>query len=71
VEMGSRDGFGGPRPVIIISRGHEPEKEKFRLHIDVNATDRDQDAELQRLLKLGARPAEIGQTAGSRSSGMS
>jgi Glyoxalase-like domain len=25
-------------------------------------TDRDQDAELERLLKLGARPADIGQT---------
>jgi hypothetical protein len=36
--------------------------EKSRLHIDVNATDRDQDAELERLLKLGARPADIGQT---------
>ncbi|MEU4605021.1 VOC family protein [Kribbella sp. NPDC023972] len=33
-----------------------------RLHIDVNATDRDQDAELERLLQLGARPADIGQT---------
>ncbi len=35
---------------------------KNRLHIDVNATDRDQGAELERLLKLGARPADIGQT---------
>jgi hypothetical protein len=26
------------------------------------ATDRDQDAELERLLKLGARPADIGKT---------
>ncbi|MEU6646926.1 VOC family protein [Saccharomonospora sp. NPDC046836] len=33
-----------------------------RLHIDVNAADRDQDAELERLLKFGARPADIGQT---------
>ena len=32
------------------------------LHIDVNATDRDQEAELERLLSLGARPADIGQT---------
>jgi hypothetical protein len=35
---------------------------KSRLHIDVNATDRDQDAELERRLELGARPADIGQT---------
>ena len=32
------------------------------LFIDLNATDRDQDAELERLLALGARPADIGQT---------
>jgi hypothetical protein len=38
---------------------------KPRLYIDVNATDRDQDAELERLLKLGARPADIGQTGKS------
>ncbi|MDQ3451043.1 MAG: VOC family protein, partial [Actinomycetota bacterium] len=46
----------------ILSRGDAPEKGKSRLHIDVNATDRDQDAELERLLELGARPADIGQT---------
>ena len=33
-----------------------------RLHIDVNPTDRDQDAELERLLALGAVPADVGQT---------
>jgi hypothetical protein len=32
------------------------------LHIDVNATDRGQDAELERLLALGAKPADVGQT---------
>ena len=53
---------GGPQPTIILSRRDEPEKGKSRLHIDINATDRDQDAELERLLKLGARPADIGQT---------
>ena len=51
----------GP-PTIILSRRDEPEPGKSRLHIDVNATDRVQDAELERLLKLGARPADIGQT---------
>ena len=40
----------------------KPEPGKSRLHIDVNATHRDQDAELERLLKLGARPADIGRT---------
>ena len=62
VEIGPREGFGGPQPTIILSRSDEPEQGKSRLHVDVNATDRDQDAELERLLKLGARPADIGQT---------
>ncbi len=62
VEIGSRDGFGGPQPTIILSPNEAPEKAKPRLHIDVNATDRDQDAELERLLGLGARPADVGQT---------
>ena len=62
VEIGSREGFGGPQPTIILSRRDEPETGKARLHIDLNATDRDQDAELERLLELGARPADVGQT---------
>lgn len=51
-EIGPREGFGGPQPTIILSRRDEPEPGKSRLHIDVNATDRDQDAELERLLEL-------------------
>ena len=62
LEIGARDGFGGAQPTIILSPTNEPRKSKSRLHIDVNATDRDQDAELKRLLELGARPADIGQT---------
>ena len=62
VEIGPPEGFGGLQPTIILSPTDEPEKGKSRLHIEVNATDRDQDAELERLLKLGARPADIGQT---------
>ena len=62
VEIGTPEGFGGPQPTIILSRSDKPEPAKSRLHIDVNATDRDQDAELGRLLKLGARPADVGQT---------
>ena len=38
-----------------------PKRDKNRLHLDVNPTDRDQDAELQRLLELGARRVDIGQ----------
>jgi hypothetical protein len=38
-----------------------PKAGKNRLHLDLNATDRDQAAELERLLSLGARPVDIGQ----------
>jgi catechol 2,3-dioxygenase-like lactoylglutathione lyase family enzyme len=62
VEIGPREGWGGPQPTIILSRRDELEAGRSRLHIDVNATDREQDAELERLLALGARPADIGQT---------
>ena len=55
-------GSGGPQPTIVLSPNSEPRTGKLRLHIDVNATDRDQDAELERLLALGARPADVGQT---------
>ena len=57
------DGFGGPQPTLVISPTDDPRTgRKLRLHIDVNPTDRDQDAELERLLALGARPADVGQT---------
>jgi len=62
IEIGPREGFGGAQPTIILSPTTEPRTAKSRLHIDVNATDRDQDAELERLLALGARPADVGQT---------
>ncbi|RBQ16802.1 VOC family protein [Spongiactinospora rosea] len=55
-------GFGGPLPVLVLSPTSDPRPKKLRLHIDVNATDRDQDAELARLLALGARRADVGQT---------
>ncbi|MCE0536331.1 VOC family protein [Kineosporia rhizophila] len=61
LEIGPREGFGGAQPTIILSARAEPEPGKSRLHIDINATDRDQDAELERLLALGARRADIGQ----------
>ena len=60
--IGPSEGFGGAQAPIILSYRDEPEPGKSRLHIDVSATDRDQDAELERLLALGARPADIGQT---------
>ena len=62
VEIGPRAGFGGPQPTLVFSPTSEPKRAKLRLHLDVNATDRDQDAELERLLAAGARPVDIGQT---------
>jgi Glyoxalase-like domain len=63
IEIGPPDaGFGGPQPTLVLSSSSDPRTGKLRLHIDVNATDRDQDAELERLLALGARPADVGQT---------
>jgi hypothetical protein len=62
VEIGPEAGFGGAAPTLVFARVAEPTPGKVRLHIDVNSTDRDQDAELQRLLGLGATPADVGQT---------
>jgi hypothetical protein len=62
IEIGPPEGFGGPQPTIILSPSDEPRQGTSRLHVDVSATDRDQDAELERLLALGARPADVGQT---------
>ncbi|MFE0648491.1 VOC family protein [Streptomyces sp. NPDC059534] len=55
-------GFGGPQPTLVLSPSSDPRRGKLPLHIDVNPTDRDQDAELARLLALGATPADVGQT---------
>ena len=42
----------------------DPTPGKVRLHIDLNPTDRDQDAELGRLLDLGATRTDVGQSGG-------
>lgn len=63
IEIGPPDvGFGGLQPTIILSPSSDPRTGKLPLHIDISPVDRDQDAELERLLALGARPADIGQT---------
>ncbi len=51
------DGLGtqtGRSPRFVFSQTDEPKSGKLRLHIDVNATDREQDNELERLLAAGA-----------------
>jgi hypothetical protein len=62
VEIGPLEGFGGAAPTLVFGPVADPTEGPRRLHIDVNPTDRDQDAELQRLLDLGAVPADVGQT---------
>ena len=53
----------GPVPPTLTF-AHVPEGKtiKNRLHLDVNPTDREQDDEVRRLLDLGARHADVGQT---------
>jgi catechol 2,3-dioxygenase-like lactoylglutathione lyase family enzyme len=62
VEIGPEAGFGGAAPTLVFTPVAEPSPGKSRLHLDLNATDRDQDAELERLLGLGATRADVGQT---------
>ncbi|MGW5306169.1 VOC family protein [Streptomyces griseoluteus] len=62
IEIGPPSGFGGPQPTLVLSPSADPRPAKLRLHLDVSPTDRDQPAELDRLLALGARPADVGQT---------
>lgn len=62
IEIGPESGFGGPAPTIVFGQVPDPKTTPLRLHLDVNPVDRDQDAELERLLALGARPADVGQT---------
>jgi catechol 2,3-dioxygenase-like lactoylglutathione lyase family enzyme len=62
VEIGPEAGFGGAAPTLLFAPVADPTPGKVRLHIDVNATDRDQDEELQRLLGLGATRADVGQS---------
>ncbi len=52
----------GPVPTLLFQAVPDPTPGKRRLHLDLNATDRDQEAELARLLELGATPADVGQT---------
>jgi catechol 2,3-dioxygenase-like lactoylglutathione lyase family enzyme len=62
IEIGPEGSADGAQPVLVLSASTDPKRDKLRLHLDVNATDRDQAAELERLLALGARPADVGQT---------
>ncbi len=49
-------------PTLTFALVPEGKLVKNRIHLDVNPTDGDQDDEVRRLLALGARPADVGQT---------
>jgi glyoxalase superfamily protein len=49
-------------PALTFARVPKGKTVKNRLHLDVNPTDREQDEEVRRLLDLGARHADVGQT---------
>jgi hypothetical protein len=48
-------------PTLTFARVPEGKAGKNRLHLDLNATDREQEEEVRRLLDLGARHADVGQ----------
>ncbi|ASF13535.1 VOC family protein [Nocardia brasiliensis] len=48
-------------PLLTFVRVPEGKTVKNRLHLDVNPVDREQAEEVDRLLELGARPADVGQ----------
>lgn len=62
IQIGPATGFGGAHPTLVLSPNSAPRTGPHRLHFDVNASDRDQGAELERLLALGAVRADVGQT---------
>ena len=62
VEIGPQAGFGGAAPTLVFGPVPDPTPGKVRLHIDLSPTDRDQAEELDRLIRLGATRADVGQT---------
>jgi catechol 2,3-dioxygenase-like lactoylglutathione lyase family enzyme len=61
VELVPPEGAGPAVPTIGLLRVPEPKAVKNRLHLDVSATDRTRDEEVERLLALGATRADVGQ----------
>lgn len=55
------EGPPGSGPSILLLRVPDAKTVKNRVHIDVNATDRDQPEEVERIIALGARRVDIGQ----------
>jgi hypothetical protein len=64
VEIGSPTNPKGASgiPTLVFVPVPEGKTLKNRLHIDVNPTDTDQSNELRRLIRLGARRVDVGQS---------
>jgi hypothetical protein len=57
-----KERLGPVPPTLTFARVPEGKTVKNRLHLDVNPTDREQGEEVRRLLDLGARYADVGQS---------
>jgi hypothetical protein len=62
MEPDSNNRPGPVPPTLTFARVPEAKHVKNRLHLDVNPTDREQGDEVRRLLDLGARHADVGQS---------
>ena len=51
----------GSLPTLLFVKVPDSKTVKNRLHIDVSPRDREQDAEVERILALGATPTDVGQ----------
>lgn len=62
VPPGGEHQRGPVPPTLTFARVPEGKTVKNRVHLDVNPSDRAQDEEVRRLIELGARHADVGQT---------
>jgi hypothetical protein len=62
VEIGAPKGSASAAPTLVFVPVPEDKAVKNRIHIDVNPTDTDQSNELRRLIRLGARRVDVGQS---------
>ena len=61
--VAGRERVPGPvPPTLTFARVPEGKAAKNRLHLDLSPSDLDQDDEVRRVLALGARHADVGQT---------
>jgi Glyoxalase-like domain len=63
-EPEGKNHLGPVPPTLTFARVPEGKTVKNRLHLDVSPADREQDEEVDRLLSLGARHADVGQSPG-------